>query len=311
MFFCAYETGGDFYIKPGGNISFGQTGRIHAAVYKIAKDGHPFLLSTFCSQDADLRAVEILDSNEGGLVVRVNTDLCEGPEPANNFCNQQPTCPVRDHLITTLTLALGREHFAETAPIHVLTPGTKFDIDLYYRYGVPTESFVSPSTPGSGSGSDAGPTSGAASSGSGTSATGTPTSSGGALDSCACSCDELADFDNRAEAAKKVGDNDATMALANQMMGCMGRCQREYMICRMETAEAEDQKRDLLRKQETEARQANCDCSCEALDDIVNRVQELQKQIAAGGSVSNEEIAQLSQCFSFCQQEMMACAMKK
>lgn len=313
--FCAYYTGGDFYIKPGGNISFGQTGRIHAAVYKMANNGNPSLMSTYCSQDADLKAVEILDSNEGGLVVRINTDLCEGPEPANNFCNLQLLCPVRDHLITTLTLALGREHFAETAPIHVLTPGTKFDIDLYYRYGVPTESFVSPSAPSSSSGSGSGTTSGPAPSGSGTSATGTSTSSGGTLNACTCSCEELADFDNRAEEAKKVGDNDATMALAGQMMGCMGQCEREYMICRMDNAEVEKQEKELLRKQEAEAMQANCDCSCEALDDIVSGGQEfekkLQKQFAEGSSISNEDIIQLTQCFSVCQQEVIACAMKK
>jgi hypothetical protein len=309
--FCAYDTGGDFYIKPGAGISFGQTGRIHAAVYKTANKGNPLLMSTYCSADADLKAVEILDSNDGGLVLRVNTDLCEVPEPANKFCNSQPTCPLRDHLITTMTLALGREHFAETAPVHVLTPGTKFDIDLYYRYGVPTESFVSPSAPSSSSGSSSGTTSGPAPSGSGTSATGASTSSGGTLDSCACSCEELADFDSRGEVAKKVGDNDATMALANQMMACMGQCQREYMICRLEADEAEKQKKELSAKQEAEARQKNCDCSCEAVEDMLSRSRELEKQISAGGAVWNEEAAQLIQCASACQQEMLACAMNK
>jgi hypothetical protein len=83
------------------------------------------------------------------------------------------------------------------------------------------------------------------------------------------------------------------------------------MICRVEADEAEKQKQALLRKQEADARVKNCDCSCQALDDTTSRVQELQKQVAAGGSISNEEIAQLVQCASTCQQEMLACAMNK
>jgi hypothetical protein len=140
-------------------------------------------------------------------------------------------------------------------------------------------------------------------------------SSGGTLDSCACSCEELANFDSRAEEAKKIDDNDAMKALAGQMMGCMGQCQHEYMICHMEAGEAKKQEKELLARKEAEARQANCDCSCEALDDIVSRGQEfekqLQKQFAEGGSISNEDILQLTQCFSVCQQEVIDCAMKK
>jgi hypothetical protein len=149
---------------------------------------------------------------------------------------------------------------------------------------------------------------------------GAPPDSGGSslgatLGSCACSCEELADFENRAEEAKKAGDNDAMKALAGQMMACMGQCQAEYMICHMEAGEAEKQEKELLARQEAEARQENCDCSCEALDDIVSRGQEfekqLQKQFAEGGSISNEDILQLTQCFSVCQQEVIDCAMKK
>jgi hypothetical protein len=49
---------------------------------------------------------------------------------------------------------------------------------------------------------------------------------------CTCSCEELAAFDEAAEAAKAAGDDDATMALANEMMACMAQCQRPYMLCR-------------------------------------------------------------------------------
>jgi hypothetical protein len=101
------------------------------------------------------------------------------------------------------------------------------------------------------------------------------------------------------------------MALAGQMMGCMDQCQREYMICRMDAAEVEKQEKELLRKQEAEARQAKCDCSCEAVEDMINRSRELEKQFMAGGSIPNEAIAQLTQCATACQQEMLACAMKK
>jgi hypothetical protein len=101
------------------------------------------------------------------------------------------------------------------------------------------------------------------------------------------------------------------MALAGQMMGCMGQCQREYMLCRMEAGEAEKRKKELLARQEAEARQENCDCSCEAVEDMISRSRELEKQFMAGGSIPNEVIAQLTQCATACQQEMLACAMKK
>jgi len=234
--YCAYETGGDYYIRPGPNISFGQTGRILATVHRNSVDGPP-LMSTYCGTDADQKAVEILDSSEEGIVIRVSTDLCDVPGPNNNFCGRQPTCPVRDHLLTTMTLGLGREHFGETAPVHKLTPGTRFDMDLYFRYGVPTESFSSSSDPGGDSGGDAdsGPTTG---SGPPESSPDVPggSSTGDMLDSCACTCEErestlrkAEDLKARKEAGEEISGN-AFMAL----MKCTSDCQTEYMICEME-----------------------------------------------------------------------------
>jgi len=126
---------------------------------------------------------------------------------------------------------------------------------------------------------------------------------------CDCSCEELADFESSIADAKQAGNDEAMMAMAGPMMACTNQCQREYMICRVEVDEAEDEKKELLAEQE--AAKIDCDCSCEALDMLASRGHELEKLVSAGKSVSNEDIMQLAQCATVCQQEMLSCAMKK
>ena len=109
--------------------------------------------------------------------------------------------------------------------------------------------------------------------------------------------------------AKQAGNDEAMMAMTGPMMACMNPCQREYMICRVEADEAEDEKKALLAEQE--AAKIDCDCSCEALDMLASRGRELEKLVSAGKTVSNEDILQLAQCATVCQQEMLSCAMKK
>jgi hypothetical protein len=261
--------------------------------------------SLFCRGQGTRPIGNVTQSDENAVHITVDTDLCRAPTPTGP-CGENG-CPVVDHLSAEVSIAFGWRSFGETAPTDIRTPGVQRYINTMpdslqeaMNFGADTalpdyDDFSATSS--SSDGNDTG--------------TGTSSSSGGALDSCACSCEELAGFENRSEEAKKVGDNDATMALAGKMMACVSQCQREYMICRVEADEAEKQKQALLRKQEADARVKNCDCSCQALDDTTSRVQELQKQVAAGGSISNEEIAQLVQCASTCQQEMLACAMNK
>jgi len=133
--------------------------------------------------------------------------------------------------------------------------------------------------------------------------------SGSGISECTCSCEELADFERSVEDAKKAGNDEAMRAMAGPMMACMNPCQREYMICRIEADDAEDKKNALLAEQE--AAKIDCDCSCEALDKLASRGRELEKRFAAGGSVANEDILQLSHCATACQQQMLSCAMKK
>jgi len=290
------------------NLEYGKTGPVTGLVAKAKEDpgSRHIPPSTLFCKDFGARPIgDVIQSDENALRISVDADLCRAPSPGQ-LCGDNG-CPVVDHLTAEVSIGFGWRSFSQTAPTDIRTPGVQLYIDTMpdslqeaLKHGANTAIPNFDSMPGTSDSDDESGASNDASPG-----------SGGTLESCTCSCDELADFDSRAEEAKKAGDNDATMALAGQMMGCMGECQRGYMICRMETAEAEDQRRKLLRKQEADARQANCDCSCEALDDIVNRGQELEKQFASGGSVSNEDIAQLSQCFSACQQEMIACAMKK
>jgi len=294
--------------------SLGYTGPYKGVMSGPAGGGR-VIMSSLCARHSDGVIGQITRFDRDHLWIDFDADLCEMTMPPR----LDGRYPKVDHFKASLRFPFGWRYSAENSPVDIVTPGMQIFIDRHAKRlpMVLSGTWQNPdpepdrgtatATSGPGSANPGGPP-GAPPGSSGT-------GSGGALDSCTCSCEELADFDNRAEEAKKVGDNDATMALAGQMMGCMGQCEREYMICRMDNAEVKKQEKELLRKQEAEASQANCDCSCEALDDIVSGGQEfekkLQKQFAEGGSISNEDIIQLTQCYSVCQQEVIACAMKK
>lgn len=95
----------------------------------------------------------------------------------------------------------------------------------------------------------------------------------------------------------------------SELMRCSSACQSEYAICAMEAGEAKKREKERLAREREEA--VACDCSCEAIDKSTERAREMEKQFMAGGSVSNEDLFQLTQCASVCQQEMLSCAMKK
>ena len=273
--------------------------------------GGRMLMSSLCPRHSDSVIGQITRFDRDHLWIEIDADLCEMTMPPR----LDGRYPKVDHFKASLRFPFGWRYSAESSPVDIVTPGIQIFIDHHAKRlpMVLSGTWQNPSpapgsgttttTSGPGSANPGGP-SGAAPGSSGS-------SSGSALDSCACSCEELADFDSRAEEAKKVGDNDATMAFAGQMMACVGQCQREYMICRMEADEVEKQKKELLARQEAEARQENCDCSCKGVEDMYSRAKELEKQIAPGGSIPNEVIAQLTQCATTCQQEMLACAMNK
>jgi hypothetical protein len=295
---CAYDTGGDYLIHPLRRVVYGQTGPIAASVRKNSEDS-PKLSSTFCSEDADLKAVRVLDSSEDGLALRVDTDLCDLPGPGNNFCGRQQTCPVREHLQTTVTLASGREHFAETAPINVLTPGTKFDMNLYFRYGVPTglagsqQSGTSdrgmPIIPGS---AGAGPTS-AGSTGAGASAAG----------GCQCTCQERQEALERAEELKHRNESGEEVGMGDlaALTTCMGVCQREYLACVMQA----NTDRRAAKKKPRPAPDTDCDCGCGSLQDF----QEAISALSSPGQPPNmQAIKRASECIAACRDEYVKCA---
>ena len=140
---------------------------------------------------------------------------------------------------------------------------------------------------------------------------GSATSSGGELDSCACTCDELAATDAAAEEYKTriAAGEQPSMGELGRLSRCVPVCQREYMVCRMEQADREKEAEEQARE---EARNAAgpCDCSCEALAGFDARAKELQSRFAAGGTVSNEALEELVHCAQECQAQHIACRMK-
>jgi hypothetical protein len=266
-------------------------------------------MSTYCSTDADLKAVEILDSGDDGIVLRINTDLCEVPSPHNDYCNKRPNCPVRDRLLTTLTLGLGREHFADTAPIHVSTPGTRFDMELYFRGGVPTGPSVSSTDPDSemGSGSDRRPTPGSGSQGPEAASPAGSYGATGTFNTCSCTCEEReaairrgAQLRAGAEAGAEV-----TMDQITSLSNCSGVCQREYMICELEATKEARRLKEASKQPATA--QADCDCSCGGLDALEQQNAALLSQVQAGAPPPLEALERAGNCMSACVSQYAAC----
>ena len=259
--------------------------------------------SSYCQRHADSVIGQVTRFDRDNLWIELDADICELtiPPPGNGHF------PVVDHISASLRFPYGWRYAAGSGPADIVTPGIQVFIDRHAKR-LPRVLSGSWKNPGM-----------ATTSGSETTTTGGPPGLSGspsaASDSdtgsilCNCSCEELAEFEESAAAAKKAGNKDALMKLSGQMLSCTNSCQSEYMICRIEADHAKKQEKALLAEQE--AAKIDCDCSCEALDKLAGRGQELEKIFAAGGSVSNEAILQLSQCASVCQQEMLSCAMNK
>ena len=260
--------------------------------------------SSFCQRHADGVIGQITRFDRDNLWIELDADICEMtiPPPSNGHF------PKVDHITASLRFPYGWRYAAGSGPADIVTPGMQVFIDRHAKRlpRVLTGSWQNPgtaiTTPGSGTSGPGGPPGLSGSSS-------TSGDSGSGISECTCSCEELADFERSVEDAKKAGNDEAMRAMAGPMMACMNPCQREYMICRIEADDAEDKKNALLAEQE--AAKIDCDCSCEALDKLASRGRELEKRFAAGGSVANEDILQLSHCATACQQQMLSCAMKK
>jgi hypothetical protein len=305
---CAFDTGGDYLVKAARPVAFGQTGYIAAAVYKIGGNG-PALLTTFCRKDADMNAVEILESGDDGLVVRIDADLCDQPGPDNDYCGRRPQCPVRDHLSTTFTLGLGREHFAESATVHLLTPGTRFDIDQYFRDGVPTEGPVSSSSDESESAG--GPDSDAADSNADAGDPSHPVAEDASAEvmACDCSCEQRQRTEKQGSVlkARAAAGEDVSMDEIMALTRCSAECQKDYVICEYESVRQRRQIEQAERQAAAERAAAECDCSCEGLEALQAEGRKMQSEMAAGQPPSLERIGQVSQCMNTCQSALLQC----
>ncbi|MDH4020341.1 MAG: hypothetical protein OEU84_12145, partial [Xanthomonadales bacterium] len=129
---------------------------------------------------------------------------------------------------------------------------------------------------------------------------------------CACSCDELAATDVASEdfKARIAAGEEPSMAELSGFMRCANTCQREYMICRMEQADAE-KKAEQEKRDQQKGTPDSCDCSCQQMTANNERAKELEKLFAAGGNVPLEDIMSLTRCAEVCQKQHMACIMEK
>ena len=184
--------------------------------------------SMICKRHQNGEIGRMLRFDRDHLWIDIDADLCElkVPPPANG------DFPVVDHVRASLRLPFGWQYDPASAPADIVTPGMQVFIDRYNKRLPMVLSGAWQNSAGASDPEPDGANRPAAPDGSQVGAGGL--SSGSVLhgDPCTCSCEELAAFDEQAEAAKKSGDNDAGMSLATEMMACMGQCQREYMLCR-------------------------------------------------------------------------------
>jgi len=292
------------------NLDFGETGPVFGAVVPsdnpIAKDGG-VVSSLFCKGASESPIGEVLQSDEDALVIKLKTDLCKaGPSTARQC--ETSGCPVVDNMTGEVNMAFGWRQFATTAPTDIITPGVRRYVATMpgswqeaMRFGagtaLPEDDW--PGAPGGNQTSPQGQGGGG---------------SGGQLNGadCACSCEERKAFEDRGAALKAEldadGDPQAALAeVSGRMMTCNNTCRREYMICIMEEDAARKAEEDAAKARREEALTQACDCSCDALKELMTQGQAMEKDFAAQGRIDLEKIEQISHCMNACQQEMMGC----
>ena len=287
--------------------AIGYTGSYKGMLSGPGDGSMSMISSSLCERHADGIIGQITRFDHDYLWVDLDADLCKltiPPPPDGRFTKV-------DHIKVSLRFPLGWR-YSGNSPVDIVTPGMQVFIDRH-ALRVPrvlSGNWQNPgSSPGPGLGPGPGPDSDPDYSDDPSSSQPNPGGTSSSSVICSCGCDEMEDFDKRAEEAKAAGDEDAMMVVQGRMVECLGFCQNDYLICRIDAAEEEKQKKESLREQKLS--EIDCDCSCEALDKIFSRSRELQKKFATSGAVSNQEIIQLSQCYSVCQQEVLACAMSK
>ncbi|MGA9574940.1 MAG: hypothetical protein WBS20_13450 [Lysobacterales bacterium] len=299
------QTSGGFSVTIN-DLKYGQTGAVKGAVVLQALDPRNKagpVSSLFCKDGAKKVIGEVTQSDELAFRISVDANVCQ-MGPATIAQCEQSGCPVVEHVSGKVNVTFGWRQFNSTAPVDIRTNGVEAYINTMpdsleeaMKFGAGTAITDTTGDPG-----DAG------------NGPGDSSGSGGMQESCSCTCDELAATDSAAEdyKARIAAGEQASMGKISQFSRCAASCQREYMICRMEQGNREKQAEERAREQARESAKP-CDCSCEALADFDARTKDMQTQVAAGGTVSNEALQglrRLVQCAQECQSQHLACRMQ-
>jgi hypothetical protein len=134
--------------------------------------------------------------------------------------------------------------------------------------------------------------------------------SSAALEDCACTCEERSQTLQQAEelkARQAAGEDVAAGALMG-LMRCQSQCQSQYMLCVMEDDRARKAQEAVEQAARERQLQNECDCSCEALNALQARTEELLNAYQAGNTAALSEVQQIGSCMGACQGALMACA---
>ena len=288
------------------DMRYGKLGPVAGVVTPMRGEGNPnagVVSSDLCKGAAGKAVAEVLQSDEEALRISVSAKLCRaGPETLKQ-CESAAGCPQVDTVKGEVTLAFGWRQFAETAPTDILTRGTQRYINTMpdslaeaMQFGRNTalpdmddpgyreETGSGPGMPGAGSGQ------------------------GGAVNDCACTCEERRETERMAQAVKAPGlsDEERMEGMAG-LMRCQSACQRQYMVCAMEEAEAREAAEKEALEREQAQREEQCDCSCESLNAMQRRARELEAHIGGDMGAVMEEVTQMTTCMTVCQDALMAC----
>ena len=294
--------------KPGfavtiNQVEYGQTGPVTGIVALTPTDPRMRqspVVSNLCG-DPNRPIGQVTRSDEKSLRISIDADLCQ--MQVGGSCENG--CPVIEHATAEVNIAYGWRQFATTAPTDIRTPGIERYINTMpdslheaMNFGANT---ALPDTDRYEVGPDTGNTS-------------VPVEkdqSGDVLQACACSCEELDSFDKQSEEYKSNGDSGGnnSMSMIGRLSQCTSQCQREYLICRLDAADAEKERKKA--EEEAAANPDDCDCSCENLSLVMEQSQILREKFESSGQFDVQEMTALTRCMPTCQQEQMACLMGK
>lgn len=146
--------------------------------------------------------------------------------------------------------------------------------------------------------------------------TGTPvppgsgSSSGGNLPACTCTCEERAGIQEQADdlKARRAAGEEISGGDFMGLMSCTRQCQSEYLVCAVAEGEEKKARKKAERTAQEEKLAGECDCSCDALDAMQSRSEELLNGMQAGIPIDLTELQQMGVCAGVCQQAMFSCA---